>query len=325
MLAAVLAALLHPAAALAQSDDDLAAARRLFAEAVADQDAKRYDTALEKFRRIDAVKDTANVRYRIATCLEALGKRAEALVNYQAAERLGAGDRTSVDVVRAASERAADIDRVLPRLVVELPASAPAGTQVKVDDVPADPAGMHDGLILDPGTHTITATAPGDAPFRTGVTLPEGGRVSIAVALEPLAAPAPPSPPPPPPPTEPPPPQGGTAAGAWVSIAIGGALAAGAITSFALRASNLSTLDRDCTNAGSGTLSCPSSRTSEVNSAHDAAAIEGPLGIGLAAGAAVAGTIGVLWLVTGHSSRVQVTPVVTERGGALLVGGPIGR
>ncbi|HEY6462958.1 MAG TPA: hypothetical protein VIY73_22465, partial [Polyangiaceae bacterium] len=134
LAAAISAVALQAARARAQSDDDLAAARRLFADAVADQEAKRFDTALEKFRRIDAVKDTANVRYRIASCLEALGKRAEALTNYQAAERLGAGEQGSADVVHAASARASDIDRVLPRLVVVLPADAPPGTQVRVDD-----------------------------------------------------------------------------------------------------------------------------------------------------------------------------------------------
>jgi hypothetical protein len=329
LAAAVSAIVLHAAKVRAQSDDDLAAARRLFADAVADQDAKRFDTALEKFRRIDAVKDTANVRYRIASCLEALGKRADALANYQAAERLGAGEHGATEVVRAASARASDIDRVLPRLVVVLPADAPAGTQVRVDDSPVDPGGMHDGLVLDPGLHTITATATGDAPFRTGVTLPEGGRVSIAVTLERL----PPSPPEPstgPAPPPPPPPalgeSGGAPASAWVAFAVGGVLAAGAITSFALRASNLATLNRDCQGAGGGgALSCPQSRSDEVDTARNAALVEGPLGIGLAAGAVVAGALGVWWVASSHGGGVRVTPAVTGTGGGILVGGTLGR
>ena len=182
-----------------------------------------------------------------------------------------------------------------------------------------------------PGLHTITATAPGDAPFRTGVTLPEGGRVAITVTLEPLAAPAAepsrPSPVPAPQPQQPPerPASGGAPAGAWVALGIGGALAAGSITSFVLRASNLDTLNRDCQSKGPGALSCPTARSSEVNAAHNAAAVEGPLGIGLAAGAVVAAGIGVWLLASAHADGVHVTPVVTQTGGMLILGGSISR
>src|SRR5579884_3152182 len=106
--------------AFAQSPDDLAAARRLFGEAVADEDAKRYDTALDKFQRVAAVRETANVRYRIASCLEALGRRAEALAGYEAAQQLGASERGAADVVRAAADHAARLDRIVPRLAIVL-------------------------------------------------------------------------------------------------------------------------------------------------------------------------------------------------------------
>src|SRR5258708_19910802 len=99
----VVVLLLRAAPAWTQGDDDLDAARKLFREAVADEDAKRYETALEKFRRVDAQKDTANVRYRIATCLEALGHRAEALANYDAVVRLGDGARTSANALPVAT------------------------------------------------------------------------------------------------------------------------------------------------------------------------------------------------------------------------------
>ncbi|HEY6463851.1 MAG TPA: hypothetical protein VIY73_26960, partial [Polyangiaceae bacterium] len=96
------------------------------------------------------------------------------------------------------------------------------------------------------------------------------------------------------------------------------------ITSFALRATNLATLNRDCQAAAGGGLSCPQSRTSEVDTARNAALVEGPLGIGLAAGAVVAGALGVWWLASSHGS-VRVTPAVTGTGGGVLVGGTLGR
>src|SRR5258706_8052107 len=184
----VVVLLLRAAPAWTQGDDDLDAARKLFREAVADEDAKRYETALEKFRRVDAQKDTANVRYRIATCLEALGHRAEALANYDAVVRLGNDDKTSADAVRVATARVAQLDPLVPRLSILLPASAPSGTVVSVDDVPVDGSALSAPMALDPGHHSIAATAPGAVPFRTGVTLAEGARVSISVALEPANA-----------------------------------------------------------------------------------------------------------------------------------------
>ncbi|MGH7295105.1 MAG: hypothetical protein ACRELB_09240, partial [Polyangiaceae bacterium] len=103
----------------------------------------------------------------------------------------------------------------------------------------------------------------------------------------------------------------------------GGLLAAGSIISFVLRASNLSAMNRDCTSAGSGTLSCPSSLSDDVNRARSAALVEGPLGIGLAAGAVVAAGIGV-WLLASSGSRgVQVTPAVTATGGLVVVRGAL--
>jgi hypothetical protein len=328
--AAVAVAALWSAGARAQTEGELASARRLFTEAVADQDAKRFDSALEKFRRVAAVRNTANVRYRIASCLDALGHVAEALGDYEQAARLGETDRTAVDAVRAASARAAQLDRLVPRLVLVLPADAPPQTEVRVDDVTVDAASLRDALPLDPGHHTIAATAPGDAPFRTGVTLPEGGRVSISVTLapEPTGAPEPLPPggttaevPVPPSPARP---AGhGAPAGAWLAIGLGGALAVGSVVSFVLRASNLSTLDRDCSAAGSG-LSCPQSRQDQVTSARNAAQVQGPLGIGLATSAVVATGLGV-WLWATASGDVHVTPVVTRTGAALVVGGALGR
>jgi hypothetical protein len=259
------------------------------------------------------------VRYRIATCLEALGRRAEALTSFEATQRLGAADH------------AAQLDRVVPRLSIVLPPGAPPGTEVRVDDTVVDPASLSQPLALDPGHHTIAATAPGDRPFHTALTLPEGGRLSIAVTLEPIVPPTPEgsarasaSAPPPPPPPPPPETNGGPPAGAWVALGLGGALAAGSVVSFVLRASNVSTLDRECSTIAGG-YACPASRASEVNAAHDAAVVEGPLGIGLAVGAAVSLGVGVWLLATAPSGAVHVTPVVSPRGGMLVVGGAFER
>ena len=333
-------ALLGSVPARAQSDADLAAARTLFTQAVHDEDEHRYDTALDEFRRVAAVRDTANVQYRIASCLEKLGRLADALAAYEKAVRIGSSEKAAADVVRAASARAADLDRTVPRLTIVVPADAPAGTEVRVDDVPVDAATLHDAIPLDPGHHTIAAAAPGDLPFRTAVTLPEGGRVSITVTLSPAVS-VPPVPtasgsasasagPPPPPPPPPPPVDASQGARVWGWIALGGgaALAAGSVVSLVLRSSNLDTMNRDCTEDGSGALSCPTSKQSEVTHARDAARIEGPLGIGLAAGAAIAVGAGIWLLATAPSSHkegLRLVPAGSSTMGMLVLTGPIDR
>jgi hypothetical protein len=325
-LALALAAALHAVPCMAQSDDALAGARQLFTEAVGDQDAKRYETALDKFRRVAAVKETANVRYRIASCLEALGRRAEALASYDAAVRLGAQEPGAADVVQAARARAAQLDPTVARLSVVVPPEVRPSTEVRVDDTAVDLGSGDVSIPVDPGHHTIRANAPGCVPFETAVTLSAGGRVSITVSLQPVGASPPGSQPPPPPPAPPPAPASTTPVGAWVAVGVGGALAVGSVVALALRASNMSTLDRDCQTTASGSLSCPSSTMAEVNGAHDAAKSEGPLGIGLAGGAVVALGIGV-WLFASSpstgSSALVVVPAWTPEGGGLVLRGAL--
>jgi hypothetical protein len=325
-LLAALYLTLHAGAAEAQSEAELAAARTMFAQGVADEDAKRYETALAEFRRVAEVKETANVRYRIASCLEALGRMAEAMASYETAARLGEGDPGAADAVRASRERAAQLDRLVPRLTIAFARPPPAGAEVELDDAPVDPVALRDPIALDPGHHSIAATAPGVAPFHTGVTLSEGGRVTITVDLAPPPLPETRGVAPAPAAAKNPPP-----VGAYVALGIGAALAGGSIASFVLRASNIDTLNRDCVPAPQGGLACPVSAAHEVNSAHDAAQVEGPLGIGLAAGAAMALGLGVWLLVrapsgeAGGSPRqaIRVEPLILSHGGGLVVSEPL--
>jgi hypothetical protein len=319
--------------AAAQTAEELEGARKLFADALADQEARRYDTALEKFKRVAAVKDSANVRYRIASCLEALGRRAEALSNFEASVKLGEQEKAAPDVMRAAREHAAELDRVVPRLTIVLPSDAPATTDVRVDDAPVDRAALAEALPLDVGHHTIRATAPGDSPFETAVTLPEGGHVSITVTLTPL----PPTKPPPGPALgkgqsdrsgegEKHPPVTGhpSHVGAWIAIGVGGALAAGSVVSFLLRQSNINTINNDCgpNTDPQGRLVChPGVSQDEVHSAQDAARWQGPLAIGLGAGAVVGVGLGVWLLATTPSQSVSVAPAFLRDGGLLVVQG----
>src|SRR5258708_3409477 len=87
------------------SPDELTAARALFGEALRDEEKNHFAAALEKFQHVAAVKETPPVRYRIGTCYEGLGRRAQAFASYQATVRLGESEPQSSDVVQAARVR----------------------------------------------------------------------------------------------------------------------------------------------------------------------------------------------------------------------------
>jgi hypothetical protein len=262
---------------------------------------------------VDAVKDTANVRYRIATCLDALGRRAEAFASYEAAARLGAGETASAETVRAATARSAQLEGVVPQLTLVLSQPPRSGLEVRIDDAPVDPRTLGVPVRLDVGHHTVAATAPGATPFHVSLTLAEGGRVSVNVALDAeTAALAPP--------TEP---RAGTLG--YVALGIGGLLAVGSVVSLLLRASNVATLEQCPLQAG--IYQCPSSD----RGAYDAARTEGPLAIGLGAGATVAVGLGVWWLVSAPApapspvAGVRLVPGLSQHGAALLLSGTFER
>ena len=78
VLCIFLAVIIVGGPALAQSAEELAAARKLCTEALLDERDQRYEIALAKFQRVRDVKDTAAVRYRIGACQEGLGKLRDA-------------------------------------------------------------------------------------------------------------------------------------------------------------------------------------------------------------------------------------------------------
>ena len=178
----------------AQSPDELAAARQVFAEALADEEHQRFGEALEKYKRVLQVRETASVRYRMGLTLEGLGRLNEAIDAHSAAVRLGGASPKDAEVARAAKARIDALEPRVAHLALQVPPS-PAGIEVRVDDaaVPLDRTG---DVRLDPGPHVVTATAPGSQPFKAQVTLSDGGRAAIPITLQ---AEAPPPPPPPPP------------------------------------------------------------------------------------------------------------------------------
>jgi hypothetical protein len=305
----------QPPSPPARSDEDLAAARKLFADALRDEQARRFDVALEAFRRVREVRDTAPVEYRIGTCLEGLGRLAEALSAYDAAIRLGEGDAAQGELVAGSRERVEALSRRVAHLDLTPSTHAPPDAEMRVDGTRR----VAGDIVLDPGSHRVEATASGAAPFQSDITLPEGGRVSLTVPLDP-----------PPASTAPPraadrpvtaeSPASSTATWGWVALGTGTALLAGSVVSFVLRESDIRTATRDCPGGG-----CLGSIPGEALSATNRARIEGPLGVALGASGLVAAGLGVYLVVRtpDRTSTLSFAPVAWQGGAGLQVGGSL--
>lgn len=266
--------------ARAQTPQELDDARRLFTEALADEQEKRFDVALGKLRRVQAVRDTVSIRYRIAACLEGLGRLREARAAFAAigdGAAQAAGD--DAETARSAAARAADLDGRIPTLALRLSARA-SGAEVRVDGQPVALEALAQPLALDPGEHVVDATASGASPFRSRVTLAERARVELTVPLDPIAAPPPSAS------VVAPPPEDGTKR-TWgvVALAGGGVLVSASVVTLLLRNSDIAELNRSCPGG-----TCAASREAELTSLRHRALLEGPLGAAFGiAGVAAAG------------------------------------
>lgn len=298
-----------PAAPAGPSEQDLNAARQLFQEAYADEQAGRFGEALEKFLKVAKVKESAAVRYRIGACLEGLKRLREARDTYRAlAANHDLATPQEREIAQSASQKVVELDRRIPRLVVRVAPDAPPGVQVRVDGAPTPSAGA---VEADPGPHVVQATAEGAAPFEKRVELAEAREETVEISF------ASTSPPPPPPPGARRPFMG------WVLVGVGGALIVAGGVTLAVREGNVSDLKSACPGGV-----CPASRRSELESTRDAAEMQGPLAGAFFAAGVIAGAVGAYMLIRPPAQKAAHTATAPlwlgaapVRGGTMVSGG----
>jgi hypothetical protein len=279
--------LLAPTLAVAQTPSELAEARRTFTSALADEEHASFEAALEKYRRVQAVRETVAVRYRIGACLEALGRLKEAMAAYEGAIALGSGgDPNNAEAIKAARAKVADLAKRLPQLTISLSEPAPPGAEVALDREGVPAAMLRTPISVDPGTHAVSATAPGAAPFHTELTLAEGAHLALTI---PLGASAPPEQSsthaiPSEKPAESP--RASRTAG-WITLGAGAALLLGAGAVMLVRHGEISDLTQACPNGV-----CPSAREAELSATRTRAVTNGTIAAVLAGAGVVAGGVG---------------------------------
>jgi hypothetical protein len=305
--AVLVVAVAHAQAHDPTTSDPLAPARTLFGEALHDEEAGRFTSALEKFEQVRAVRDTASIEFRIGSCYEGLGKPAPAFGAYRAAVALGREDGKSVDVSQAASDRLEALGKLIAQLTLVMPSPPPAAVEVRIDDEVAAPVAS-EPIPLAPGHHVVSATAFNAVPFRSEIALAAGAQVVLTVVLEP-------------PPSEPEPARRKASAPAtagWLAIGAGAALLTSSAILLVARHDDIAALDRSCP----GGICPPGVDANDLESRRSRALVEGPVAVAcgvVGIGAALAG----LYLVlAAHRPDVggfafPVVPVLAREAGGL--------
>jgi len=163
---------------------DPAAAEVLFRDGRARMEAGDVAGACPKFAESLRLDYAPGSLLNLAACEERLGRLASAWQHYvQLSELLPPSDERR----GYARERAATLERRLPRLTIRL-TKRELGARVSRDDVELGSASLGEPLPVDPGEHRVVVDAPGRAAAQFFVTVREGERRVLDVA------PAPPPP-----------------------------------------------------------------------------------------------------------------------------------
>lgn len=175
--------------AQAQSAAELVAARSLFADGTELEKKKDYAGALEKFRKVAAIKSTAIVRYHEGYCAEKLGRWIEALDAYAKATLEGQGDPKQKDAVDAAHKASAALRPRVPRIRAKVTGTQKGKYQIRIDGMPVSDALLDTPVPVDVGKHLVEVSGEGIASDSQEVTVAEKEtREVVFEAKEPTAA-----------------------------------------------------------------------------------------------------------------------------------------
>ncbi len=171
---------MSPSPASAQDEQTLREARATFQKALELEHAGNWGEALKLFRDVGQIKMTPQVRYHIATCEENLGQLVAALGGYDLA--LAQAEGMHPDFIAEVQGSIDELKARIPKLVVER-AEGSEAARIKLDGVQLGESSIGSETPVDPGPHTVTASAPGFEDYQKTVTVSEGAVEVVSVEL----------------------------------------------------------------------------------------------------------------------------------------------
>lgn len=167
------------------------AARELAVAGAEAFDKQDFATALDRFQRAEALYKVPSIAVMVARCLARTGRVVEAVDKYEETSRMPLDAAAPEAFQRAVSDATAEVEPVrarVARIELRLPADAPPGCEVTLDDKLLPAALLGVATPVDPGPHHLAARAPGRAPYSYDLTLAEGARRAVEISLLPAAA-----------------------------------------------------------------------------------------------------------------------------------------
>ncbi|WP_437637781.1 tetratricopeptide repeat protein [Sorangium sp. So ce854] len=328
-----------PATAFSQparaTEQAKAAARALADKAWELFNAGRYEEALAAFQDAEAQVHAPPFLLYAARSCEKLGRLIEARSLYQRIVDEPLAASAPQEFQQAQADARAELAALAPRiptLEVAVTGAAPGAVELTLDGERVAPAAP---VERDPGEHTVSATAPGQAPVTRTIRLSEGSRerVTLDLAPAPVAAAV----------TVPSSGDAARSAGSDVKTAalIGGGAVAGAgalaglvFTLVANGKASDARQQRSVVDAmEGGTVNCmfpdgayQTQQCSKLSALVDDKYLFSNLALWsfIGAGVSAVGTLGYYWLATTPSEpekQVHLFPLVTPGGGGLVAGG----
>jgi hypothetical protein len=159
------------------------AAELLDAQATTLMQQRRFAEACPKLAESDRIQPGTGVLLRLALCYEQLGRTASAWSAFR--EAAGRARRAAdAAVADLASKRADELEPRLAKLDVRLaPGDDPGPVDVRLDGAALASSTLGVDVPVDPGTHTVRASAPGRRSFERTFTVADR-RATTTIAIE---------------------------------------------------------------------------------------------------------------------------------------------
>lgn len=294
---------LVPQAHADQAKLDATRARELFREALALEAAGDYASALGKLQQVASFKTTPQVSFNLGVCNEKLGKLVVALGHYRLALADAEQDPALKKVAAEATRALGELEPKIPTLTLKRGKGADTAS-VTVDGKEVSSTAIGSPMMLDPGVHSVEASADGYQNFKKQLRLDTSEKATLEIVMTPgastplvagpksSASAAPSTPTAPnasaassesagdaPPPASSSSPGSGMRTAGWIALGVG---VIGGITSgvfYAKRSSAISDLNGMC---GADKQSCPDSARATIDDGKSATLIGN---VGLAVGA----------------------------------------
>jgi hypothetical protein len=201
LLLAVALTSLVPARTLAQSAEDRATARALVAEAEKKLESRDFQAALELFQKAHALVPAPTLKVAMARAMASLGRIVEAEQLFREAARSAPQPNEPTSWATARERAAKEVQALegrIPYLEISISGVPPPGIRLFIDGTEVNVALLGSPRAMNPGSHVVRVEAAGHAPAEQRVTVNEGQRERVSLALEKISAaptsPGPPSP-----------------------------------------------------------------------------------------------------------------------------------